>query len=318
MPARIDTHLHMVPPFYGEWLDRHGLTAGGLPIPEWSVESALELMERAGIATGVLSVSTPGAYLAGVHGPESAEAREMARAVNTFAADVVRAAPDRFGFFATLCFPDVEGSLAEIDHAFDHLGADGVILLANVDGVYLGDEAWAPVIEALDRRKAVVFVHPSYLPCDPIPGIPPFVADFLLDTTRAGVNICRSGWFERFPNVRFILSHAGGFIPYAAERIALAAAPPGPVEGPRIEVGRELLRRFYFDTALSSSPYALPSLLAFADPGRIVFGSDWPYATANSARYFAGLLDQFEMSEDQRRAIDRGNALRLFPRLGDR
>src|SRR5215510_3229554 len=132
-PRRIDVHHHVVPPAYGEWLRSQGLTAGGLPIPEWTAESTLALMEGQGIATGVMSVSAPG-----VHVGDDAEARRMAREVNEFAAEVVRSHPGRFGFFATLTLPDVDGALAEAAHAFDRLGADGVVLLANTQGEYLG------------------------------------------------------------------------------------------------------------------------------------------------------------------------------------
>ena len=302
---RIDTHQHIVPPEYAAWLERHGVLAGGLPIPAWSAEGALDLMESAGIATGILSVSTPGVHLG-----DDAEARAMARSVNEFAASVVRAHPGRFGFFATLTLPDVDGAIAQAAHALDVLGADGVVLLTNVRGVYLGDPSLDPLMEELDRRKAVVFVHPSELPTPPVPGIPPFVADFLLDTTRAGINMCRQGWMERYPSVKIILSHGGGFIPYAAERMARMCSADGNAER-----GIELLRRFYFDTALSSSPYALPSLLAFADPSRITFGSDWPYAPKARSLHFAQLLDAFELSAQTRAAIDRANAQKLFPRL---
>ncbi|MEJ8810497.1 amidohydrolase family protein [Variovorax ureilyticus] len=301
---RIDTHQHMVPPDYAAWLDRHGVLAGGLPIPTWSAEGALDLMESAGIATGILSVSTPGVHLG-----DHAEARSMARAVNEFAADVVRRHPGRFGFFATLTLPDVDGALAEAAHALDVLGADGVVLLTNVRGTYLGDASIEPLMEELDRRKAVVFVHPSELPAPPVPGIPPFAADFLLDTTRAAINMARRGWLDRYPDLKIILSHGGGFIPYAAERVARICSPDGDQA-----TGIERLRRFYFDTALSSSAYALPSLLAFADPGRIGFGSDWPYAPKERSLHFARLLDAFEMPDAMRAAIDRGNMERLFPR----
>ncbi len=303
-PRRIDTHQHIVPPAYAAWLDRHGVSAGGLPIPAWSAEGALDLMEAGGIATAILSVSTPGVHLG-----DDAEARRMARSVNEFAADVVRTRPGRFGFFATLTLPDVDGALAEAAHALDVLGADGVVLLTNVRGVYLGDASIEPLMEELDRRKAVVFVHPSELPAPPVPGIPPFAADFLLDTTRAGIHMARRGWLDRYPDLKIILSHGGGFIPYAAERIARMCSPDGDSAH-----GIERLRRFYFDTALASSPYALPSLLAFADPDRISFGSDWPYAQKERSLHFARLLDAFEMQEPLREAIHRGNIARLLPR----
>ncbi|MBS0452777.1 MAG: amidohydrolase [Proteobacteria bacterium] len=302
---RIDTHQHIVPPEYASWLAKNGVLAGGLPIPQWSAEGALDLMESAGVAAGILSVSTPGAHL-GI----DAEARAMARSVNEFAAGVAKAHPGRFGFFATLTLPDVDGAIAEAAHALDALGADGVVLLTNVRGVYLGDSSIDPLMEELNRREAVVFVHPSELPAPPVPGIPPFVADFLLDTTRAGINMCRQGWMERYPNVRIILSHGGGFIPYAAERIARMCSADGVAA-----TGVENLHRFYFDTALSSSPYALPSLLAFADPTRITFGSDWPYAPKSRSLHFAQLLDEFKLSTEARRAINRANAEKLFPRL---
>ncbi|WP_076998207.1 amidohydrolase family protein [Variovorax sp. KK3] len=302
---RIDTHQHIVPPAYAAWLDQQGMLAGGLPIPHWSAAGALDLMDSAGIAAGILSVSTPGVHLG-----DDAQARAMARKVNEFAAQVSHDHPGRFGFFATLTLPDVDGALAEAAYALDELGADGVVLLTNVRGTYLGDAAIEPLMEELDRRRAVVFVHPSELPTPPVPGIPPFVADFLLDTTRAGINMCRRGWMDRFPGARIILSHGGGFIPYAAERIARMCSPDGdPVKG------IEQLRRFHFDTALSSSPYALPSLLAFADPQRITFGSDWPYAPKERSLHFTRLFDEFALHHDVRAAIDRGNAEGLFPRF---
>ena len=303
---RIDTHQHIVPPAYAAWLAAHGLDAGGRAIPRWSADAALELMEGAGIASAILSVSTPGVHLG-----DDAEARDQARQVNEFTAEVARRWPDRFGFFATLTLPDVDGAIAEAAHALDRLGADGVVLLANVGGTYLGDAAWEPLMAALDERAAVVFVHPSSLPAPAVPGIAPFVADFLLDTTRAAINLARVGTFERYPRLKIILSHAGGFVPFAAERMARACSDSGEDTAQ----GIERLRRFYFDLALSSSPYALPSVLALADPARITFGSDWPFAPKERSWHFARLLDRFELTPAQRHAIDRGNAERLFPRL---
>lgn len=303
--SRIDTHHHIIPPAYRDWLRSRGITAGGMPIPEWSVESALDLMDSSGVRTAILSVSTPGVHLG-----DDAEAREKAREVNEYAAAVARQTPRRFGYFATLTLPDVEGAIAEARHALDHLGADGVVLLSSVDGKYLGHPDWEPLMAELNGRKAVVFIHPSHLPAEPVEGIPPFAADFLLDTTRAAIHYARSGALERYPDLKIILSHAGGFLPFAAERVARICAPDGGNAS-----GIERLQRFWFDTALSSSRYAMPSLLAFADPSRITFGSDWPYAAAARSLHFTGLLEQFPMDDAQRRAIDCGNAERLFPRL---
>ena len=309
---RIDVHQHVVPPAYAAWLRAKGLhDAGGREIPAWSAEDALAVMDAHDVATAILSVSTPGVR---VDPSErgAAEARAMARAVNEFAATVVRAHPGRFGFFATLTLPDVDGALAELAYAFDVLGAAGVILLANTLGRYLGDAADEPLLAELDRRHAVVFVHPSTLPGPTVPGVPAFAADFLLDTTRAAYRLVQNGALRRFPDLKIILSHAGGFVPYASHRLMAALL----AEGGRTPADvLDDLRSFYFDTALSGSPAALPSLLAFAKPGRVLFGSDWPYAPAPVVSYFTGQLDAYEaLDADGHAAIDRGNAAALFPR----
>jgi predicted TIM-barrel fold metal-dependent hydrolase len=305
-PQRIDTHHHVVPPEYAAWLRRRGLDAGGLPIPAWDVDADLAAQDACGVQTAILSVSTPGVHLG-----DAQEARAMARRVNEFAATVVQAHPDRFGFFATLTLPDVDGALAEISYAFDELHADGVVLLANVRGAYLGVAAFDTVFDELNRRRAVVFVHPSFLPgVAALPGLPPFVADFLLDTTRAAIRLAGSGTLRRCPDLRVILSHAGGFVPYAAHRISAAAWPDGnPADG------LAELRKFYFDIALSGTPTALPSLLAFAAPDHILFGTDWPYAPVPVAAAMTAMYERFALSSVQREAIDRGTARALLPRL---
>ena len=262
-------------------------------------------MERHDVDVAILSVSTPGVFLG-----DGADARAMARDVNDYAAQVVRDHPDRFGFFATLTLPDVDGALAELDRAFDTLGADGVVLLANSAGTYLGDKAFDPVFDELQRRQAVVFVHPSILPgIEPIDGIPAFVADFLLDTTRAAVNLARTGTLDRCPDVRFILSHAGGFVPYAASRLATAAG-----DGDFL-TGLARLQRYHFDIALSGTPSALPSLLAFTTPDKVTFGSDFPYAPDTAVAAMTGMYEAYDLDEAARHQIDRGTAETLFPRF---
>jgi predicted TIM-barrel fold metal-dependent hydrolase len=302
---RIDTHHHALPPDYRAWLLGRGSAAGGLPIPQWTPEGSLALMDKVGTQTAILSVSAPGVHLG-----DDAEARGQARATNEYLAALVRAEPRRFGFFASLCLPDVEGSLAELRHAFDSLGADGVVLLANSRGIYLGDPRFAAVFDELNRRNAVVFVHPDQLyGVTPVDGIPPFVTDFLLDTTRAATKLCQSGTMERCSNLKVILSHAGGFLPYAAHRLAFVAGKGS------IPDGVSLFRRFYFDTALSGSPAALPSLLAFAEPDHVLFGSDHPHAPDGIIEHFTAGLDAFEIQDDRRKSIERGAAEKLFPRL---
>ena len=305
---RIDVHHHAIPDFYKDWLVERGLTSGGLQIPTWSVSQALDVMEEHDVATSILSISMPGVHLG-----NDSEARRMARRVNEEVADVVRANPARFGLFATLTLPDVEGAIAEADYAFDALGADGIILLANSRGLYLGNARLEPLMELLDARGAVVFVHPSSLPADPVDGVPPYICDFLLDTTRAAVNLVKNGVTQRYPDIRFILAHAGGFMPYAAHRIAFTFGLDGSSWDPE-DVMQEL-RRFYFDTAQASTGVNLPSLLSFTSADKVLFGSDFPHVSRPGVEYFTRAFNSASLSEVDREAIDQGTAKTLFPRL---
>ena len=310
---RIDVHHHIVPPTYATWLASKGLhDAGGRPLPAWSAEEALALMDGHDIATAIVSVSTPGVHLDPTTRRDPV-ARAKAREMNEFAARLARDHPDRFGFFATLTLPDVDGALEELTYAIDTLGASGVILLASTHGQYLGAAEHEPLFAELDRRGAVVFVHPAELAGPRVEGIPPFAADFLLDTTRAAYRLVANGVLRRYPAVRIILSHAGGFVPYASHRLAAVIAEQ--TRRSPFEV-LEDVASFYFDTALSGSPAALPSLLAFAKPGHVLFGSDWPYPPSIAVGYFTGQLDAYDaLDGEDHAAIDRGNAEALFGRF---
>ncbi|ORA18677.1 amidohydrolase family protein [Mycobacterium asiaticum] len=307
---RIDTHHHMIPRRYAKLLREAGIdAAGGRALPDWSPEESLAAMAELDIVTAILSVSAPATtFLSSV-----GDAAALARDLNDNSAEVVVAHPGKFGFFATLPMPHVEQSIAEAVRALDDLHADGVILLANHAGVYLGEDGQDELFAALDARSAAAFIHPAELPGPTVPGIAPFVTDFLLDTTRAAYLLVRNGIRQRYPNIRFILGHAGGFVPYASYRLAM---------GVTADTGRDPFQvldefaGFYFDTALSSSPAALPTLLAFAKPGHVTFGSDFPFAPIEVAKLFAGGLTSHAALDDAaRRAIERGNALELFPRF---
>ncbi len=308
---RIDTHHHAIPADYLNLLRQSGIdAAGGRVLPEWSAEGSLQVMSELGIGTAILSVSAPGTTFL----PVPADAAALARDLNDYLAAVVAAQPERFGFFATVPMPHVADSVAEVVRSLDELHADGVILLANAAGVYLGQEGQDDLFATLDRRSAVVFIHPAELPGPAVDGVAPFAADFLLDTTRAAYLLVRKGICGKYPNIRFILSHAGGFVPYAAHRLAMAIMA---------DTGRSVLdilddfAGFYFDTALSSSAAALPSLLAFAKPGHVTFGSDTPFAPLAASKLFAAGLETYPgLDSGARAAIERTNAVALFPRLG--
>lgn len=307
--SRIDTHHHAVPDIYRKALRHAGIDgAGGRAMPDWSPESSLATMDTLDVRTAILSVSAPGVGFL----PAVADASAMARDVNDELAGVVSQNPGRFGFFATVPLPHVDAAVTEAVRALDDLSADGVVLLANNVGTYLGEDGHDDLFAALDARRAVVFIHPAELPGPTVPGVLPFATDFLLDTTRSAYLLVRNGIRRTYPNIKFILSHAGGFVPYASHRMAMAitsdtgASPADTLDD---------FRGFYFDTALSSSPAALPTLLAFAAPGHVTFGSDTPFAPLQASSYFAACLENYSLEPEARTAIDHVNASALFPRL---
>lgn len=320
-PARIDVHHHLVPPAYADFLRAKGHRPGGVDVPNWSPERSLHLMDRNGIVASILSLSTPGTWFG-----DDDQARHMAREVNEYAAGVVADHPQRFGFFATLTVPDLAGSIAEAEYALDTLGADGIVLLSNTAGCYPYEKDLEPLLAYLHERRAVVFLHPGELPAEPAPGIPSFTADFLLDTVRAATGLVLSGALEKYDGIRWILSHAGGFLPYIAHRVLLTMVREEPkaaqakamlLRKRERERRLDVLRSFHFDVALSSAPHALSSLLSFADPARVLYGSDYPFAPAPAVRFMRKEYEDVALKPRQRAAIDRTNALALFPRLAD-
>jgi predicted TIM-barrel fold metal-dependent hydrolase len=314
---RIDVHQHVLPPFWVKALPTHGGDPSGprsgdpshAVLPRWSPESAVDLMDSQEIATGILSLTAPG-----IVGWDKSGRREMARRVNEYTADLVAKRPDRFGNFATLPLPDVDGALSELEYALDTLRADGVILLGNYAEEYLGDPAFEPLWAELDRRQSVVFVHPG-LPLPPVAGVAGPLVDYPFDTTRTAVQLVLNGVVDRYPLVRIILAHAGGFVPYASHRFAELAHVFRP-DAAKPSAILASFQRFHFDTALSSSPAALPSLKAFAENSHILFGTDFPFAPADVAASFTTKLDAYEgLTADEHKAISHGNAWILFPRL---
>ena len=308
-PARIDVHQHVVPPFWAEALPLHGGDPSGWKTPDWSPDAAIEFMDSLGIATGILSLTAPG-----IVGWHDEERRTMARRVNDYTAGLVAERPDRFGNFATLPLPDIDGALRELARAIEDLGADGVVLFSNYDGTYLGDPSLAPLWAELARRDVVVFVHPTKPDIPIINGMPGPMIDYPFDTTRTAVHMVLGGVFERHPDLRIILSHAGGFLPYAAERFAQIGALLDPERPASAILGD--FRRFHVDTALSASAPTIAGLLAFTPRSQILFGSDFPYAPAALGKTFTAMLDAAPgLSEQDRAAISRGNAGSLFARL---
>lgn len=312
-PQRIDVHHHILPDFYLEALAAVGITdAGNVAFPAWSPDSAIATMDRCGIATAITSIASPGVYFG-----DAAAARRLARQCNEYAARLVSDRPARFGGFAQLPLPDVDGALAEIAYAFDTLKLDGVVLLASIGERYLGDPAFDAVFAELNRRKAVVFVHPTIPVSSRQIGlsVPAAMLEFVFDTTRAATNLIYSGTLERYQDLSIILSHAGGTVPYISSRIDMGKLYPALAEkAPQGAIA--YLKRLYYDTAMSTSPTQLASLRELVDPSQIVYGSDYPFFPEPHIQETAqGLAEFAGFRHADRVAIEHGNALALFPRL---
>ncbi len=308
MAGRIDTHFHMIPPFWAEALEaKVGKPMWGTP--DWSPEAAEVIQDRLGVDVAMISLATPS-----VTAWEGRERIDLARRVNDYGAGLRDRSGGRLGYFATLPMPDPAATVEAIGQAYDDYDADGVIVLSSYHGQYLGDEAFVPVWDELERRRAVVFMHPGIPEMKPLPGVPQPTVDFPMDTTRSALSLVVAGVPARCPSVKVILSHAGGFLPYAARRFTLLLHDYTMRETGQDEI-MKLLKYFYFDTALSA-PDALPSLLAFAEPGHVVFGSDNPYISHDAQALFTHELDAFGgYPAGMLDAINRRNAEILFPRL---
>ncbi len=277
----VDVHAH----FLTEQYVAAAVAAGhvrpdGMPAwPAWSVDDHLRLMDTHGIERSMLSISSPG-----VHFGQDDAARALARQVNTYGAQVAQARPDRFGLFAILPLPDVDGALAEIASAYDDLHADGVAVETNAGGRYLGDPAFEPVLAELDRRRAVVFVHPTSPPNwqSVALGRPRPMLEFLFDTTRAVSNLMLTGAIQRYPNLRMIIPHGGAALPLLGERIELFRSLFGagdPTDDAPIPT-RDLLRRLWYDTAGTPFPVQIPTLVTGVGLDHILYGSDFCFTPA--------------------------------------
>jgi predicted TIM-barrel fold metal-dependent hydrolase len=307
---KIDVHAHFIPDFYRAALIDAGHAApdGMKEIPSWDEAGAIRGMDELGIATALLSISSPG-----VHFGDDGPARQLSRRVNDEAARLVAAYPGRFGFFATLPLPDVEGALREAAHALDVLGANGVVMATNFHGMYLGDARLEPLWAMLNERAATVFIHPTSPSCacclDVALGYPRPMLEFMFETTRTVVNMMLSGALDRHAALRVIVPHGGAALPALADRVALMAPMldlPAPV--PRGHV-LTLLRRLYYDLAGAPVPRQLGALLQIADTDRLLYGSDAPFTPAPAVAFLLAQLEQTEWLDDAARAkIFCGNA----------
>jgi predicted TIM-barrel fold metal-dependent hydrolase len=308
-PRRIDIHHHFAPP---AWVTE----VRGRPMLQpantrWTPEQSIADMDRGGVAAAMVSITNPGLYFG-----DLAVTRRLARACNDYGARLVQDHPTRFGLFAAMPLPDVDATLAEIAYACDTLKADGIGLLTSYGDMWLGNPAFRPVMEELNRRRAVVHVHPTAANCcrnlDYAPGIGPGTIEYGTDTTRAIIGVTFSGDAARYPNVRFIWSHGGGSVPFLAGRIdgASGAAkdrlPEGFIAG---------IRKYFYDLAGAANKGVAASLLQLVPATQVLFGTDFPPGgTSLDVANALSSLGVFNAGD--LRAIERDNAVKLLPRLG--
>lgn len=330
---RVDVHCHHIPDFYRVSLALHGqLTAGGIPIPPWSPELAVNFMNQYGIQMQVVSISEPGV----THLPTAQERLDLAMQINNYTTETLingtGALAGRFGGFAVLPLGnlndpvDVLNACQEAIRAITVLGMDGIGILTNYQGNYLGDPRLAPLMETLNTLGAMVFVHPV-TPVKPASIVlPTFLFEFPFDTTRAAVNMLYMGVYRAFPKIRWLMAHAGGTLPFLSYRTSLFTVTPVLADSLGLPVLDEVevlgsYRNLFYDTALSPAAAAMKSVREVTTLDHIMFATDWPFSGPVFEVTATGdpqprLNDTFSVHE--RILIERGNAMAQFPRIQSR
>ncbi|MFD7689110.1 amidohydrolase family protein [Streptomyces sp. NPDC059781] len=313
-PGYLDVHAHFLTDSYVRRAREagHELPDGVPAWPTWSAAAHLELMDRCGIETSMLSISSPG-----VHFGDDTAARRLAREVNEAGAQAVRDHPGRFGLFASLPLPDVDGALEEIAYAYDTLHADGVVLETNTHGTYLGDPDLEPVWAELGRRGAVVFLHPTSPVCweRSALGRPRPMIEFIFDTARTVTDLLMAGTLDRHRGLTVIVPHCGGALPVLADRIDGFMRMFMP-EGTEAPGAVEQLRRLHYDLAGPALPRQLPALLNLVGSDRLLYGSDHCWTPAAGVEAHVAGLDAAPAPDGATgwRELTTANARRILPR----
>ena len=303
--GRIDVHHHFFAP---EYLGAIGDMAKRPEVRGWSLAHSFEEMEKNGVSTAMLSLSPPGVHLG-----DRAATKTLARAINEHATRLRETHPDRFGHFASVPMPQVDDTLEEIAYALDVLKADGVQLMTSYRDKWPGHADFDPVFAELNRRKALVFVHPLLPDCcaGALNWIPPSMMEFTHDTNRCVMSLLLTGTLTRFPDIRFIFCHAGAAVPILAGRLVVTGAERIFKERIPNGIDREL-KKLHYDVALAANKPALAALFTYVPVSQVLLGSDYPFGTSTDG--IAGLAE-YGLSPADLAAIHRGNAERLIPRL---
>lgn len=314
MTKYFDVHHHLLPPFYYDSLNKAGIPKKyGIKLPEWSIESSKKVMGKFSIESAITSISTPG-----VHIGDMEFSKKLARQCNDYAAELSIKFPKVYGGFATLPLPYIDATIEEIIHALDVLKMEGAAVLSNYDGLLLGNDVFQPIFAELNKRKSTVFIHPT-IPspcCSENNFLPASMFEFICDTSRTILNMLFSGVFEKYSNIKFIVPHAGGAIPYLAGRINLYETLM-PTLKEKIPKGTYYyLKNLYYDTAMSTSIATLNCLREFVSVQNILVGSDYPFVTDEGVAAQFKLLEQYPcFSSSERELINYKNMEHLFPRF---
>lgn len=309
-----DIHQHYVPDCYKQALLLHGTKGSesdGLPTPVWNVEEQLKTMDDLGIKVAFISLATPHPYWG-----DKDETVKLIRQINDEGAKIVSQYPDRVKLFATLPLPDVEASIEEINYAYDKLHAVGIKLPTNVGGIYIGDKKFDPVFNELNKRKAIVVLHPVQFPNLPestIKNYPPAVALYLQETTYAVLNLIYSGQLEKYPDIKFVIPHGGSFLTSVADRLDGFQPLVQSRTDYKLDDVKTQLNRFYYDLAGFPVPNQLFGLLNITDDSHLLYGSDYPYAFPNFIQSQKEKLDKTKLlTKKQKKKVYKDNFELLF------
>jgi len=314
MPKYIDVHHHILPPFYRDALNNAGIPKKyGITLPEWSVNSSKKIMEKYDIESAITSISTPAVCIG-----DKEFSKNLARQCNDFAAELSNKYPKMYGAFATLPLPHIDATINEIKYALEELKMEGVTLLSNYDGLLLGNEIFYPIYNELNKRHAIVFIHPTIpLPCcSEMNFLPASMFEFICDTSRTIINMLFKGIFEKYENIKFIIPHAGGTIPYLAGRINLYETLIPSLKENIPKGAYHYLKNLYYDTAMSTSTATLNCLREFVPIKNILVGTDYPFIIDKGIEEQFKLLEQYPyFSSSEKECVNHENMRRLFLRF---
>ena len=304
---RIDVHHHISPPGYIAELDPKGIITRDTR--EWTPQQSIDLMDKGGVQVALTSITTPGLWFGDTRGTQ-----KLTRLCNDYAAKLVSDYPKRFGMFVNLPLPDIDNTLKEIEYGLDVLKADGVVFFTSYGDKWLGDPAFDPVFEELNRRKAVIYVHPTTAACctNVLQGINDSLIEYGTDTTRCIAQMILTGRSSRFSDVRMIWSHGGGTMPFLIVRFLRGSRAPHLAKHVPNGFIHEA-RRFFYDTAAVFHPVPLRALRDIVPVDQIVYGTDVPWGDPAEIAKEVAASGVFNAEELQK--IDRDNALRILPQF---